>query len=187
MVSGIRFIKVGRVGQYPAEGNSVLPKAPKSRIYISNIHEVVSETDIREMFVPYGSIKALYMPLEANMKKHKTYALIEYENPGAANGAIQAMNQFELGGQKLHVTKAVLGGPMPKSGSSGYIGDRGSNASSSGGSGGRKIINHVKPSVPASVTSITNSINNTINQQQHQQQQRQKSVSSENNEGNKKY
>eukprot|EP00116_Pleurobrachia_bachei_P003819 sb/3464081/ len=58
------------------------------RIYVSAIHQDLSESDIRSVFEAFGPIR-------------------EYETLDAANDAVAAMNLFDLGGQFLRVGRAI--------------------------------------------------------------------------------
>ena len=61
------------------------------------------------MFEAFGPIRSFDMVVEglAGGGKHKGCGYVEYENPTVAEGASQAMNNFDLGGQLLKVCMAV--------------------------------------------------------------------------------
>jgi poly(U)-binding-splicing factor PUF60 len=58
----VRPLKIGRPQGYTDEFIRSNP-APKTRLFITNIHEIVTEDDLREMFGGFGVIKALAMPV----------------------------------------------------------------------------------------------------------------------------
>lgn len=79
-----------------------------SRIYISSIHQDLSEDDIHSVFEAFGKIRSCKLaPGVLPGEKHREYGFIEYDSVQAASDAITSMNVFDLGGQLLRVGRAI--------------------------------------------------------------------------------
>jgi poly(U)-binding-splicing factor PUF60 len=91
-----RQLKVGRSANFPPDGYRRLPVPPKTRLYIANIHELLSETDLRELFEPFGPIKHAIMPPDSVSRRHKGYGYVEYERPEDALAATNYLNGLEV-------------------------------------------------------------------------------------------
>ncbi|CAG8564434.1 6936_t:CDS:2 [Paraglomus brasilianum] len=111
---GGRQLKVGRPNNYTAATAAGLLPPPKTRIYVSNVNEYVSEDNLMSIFEAFGKINACVLMPDLITRKHKGYGFIEFEDGMAASTAVVSMNNFELGGLILHVGKAVIGGPLPE-------------------------------------------------------------------------
>jgi len=83
------------------------------RIYVANIHEDISESDIAGVFEAFGKITQCSLIPDPTTRKHKTYGYIQFEKTEAADAAVTGMNGFDLGGRRLVVLKSIMGGPMP--------------------------------------------------------------------------
>ncbi|CAG8704450.1 28120_t:CDS:10 [Racocetra persica] len=109
---GGRQLKVGRPNNYTAATAAGLLPPPKTRIYVSNVNEYVSEDDLLSIFESFGKIIHCALLPDLITRKHKGYGFIEFYDESAASTAVSSMNNFELGGLILHVGKAVIGGPL---------------------------------------------------------------------------
>ncbi|RIB23488.1 hypothetical protein C2G38_2032701 [Gigaspora rosea] len=109
---GGRQLKVGRPNNYTAATAAGLLPPPKTRIYVSNVNEYVSEDDLLSIFESFGKIIHCALLPDLITRKHKGYGFIEFYDESAATTAVSSMNNFELGGLILHVGKAVIGGPL---------------------------------------------------------------------------
>ncbi|GBC00242.1 hypothetical protein RclHR1_00380010 [Rhizophagus clarus] len=109
---GGRQLKVGRPNNYTAATAAGLSPPPKTRIYVSNVNEYVSEEDLLSIFESFGKINHCALMPDLITRKHKGYGFIEFEDESSASTAVTSMNNFELGGLILHVGKAVIGGPL---------------------------------------------------------------------------
>ncbi|KAI9101966.1 hypothetical protein DFS34DRAFT_612210 [Phlyctochytrium arcticum] len=147
---GGRQLKVGRPNNYNPSVSSNLPPPSASRIYIANINEFVSESNIASIFEPFGKIVGCALLPDLVSRKHKGNGYIEFEEESSALAALASMNNFELGGQHLRLMKALVGGPLPD---------------------GMKSLDSlpqpttpISAAVPASVLNVAHNINNTIAQ-----------------------
>jgi RNA-binding protein 39 len=76
---------------------------PGSRVYVGNIHINLSETDVRQVFDPFGPVEnvSLHPAVEG---RSGGYAFVQYRSSEDARKAVQQMNGFELGGRQLKVS-----------------------------------------------------------------------------------
>ncbi|KAI3642599.1 hypothetical protein MP228_012154 [Amoeboaphelidium protococcarum] len=109
-----RPIKVGRSKMYPEQALRDMGPAPRQRIYISNIHDGVTEQDIQSIFEEFGRVRSVALPPHPVSKRHMNYGFVEYEAEDAAINATIALNGFDLVGMPLRVTRCVANLPMPK-------------------------------------------------------------------------
>ncbi len=68
--------------------------------------ETIDESIIENLFIPFGDIIKIQMPLDMETGKPKGYAFIEYENQEDCKAAIDNMNLSELEGKFLKVNLA---------------------------------------------------------------------------------
>ncbi|EKX51036.1 hypothetical protein GUITHDRAFT_134574 [Guillardia theta CCMP2712] len=78
---------------------------PPARIYIGSVLFDVKESEVKQIFQVFGSIKQISMIPNPENGKHKGYGFIEYEKHDDAVQAIQAMNGFQLAGRPLKEDK----------------------------------------------------------------------------------
>lgn len=111
MIGG-RNIKVGRPSNMPQAqpiieqlGNEALNH---NRIFITSIHQDLTENDIKSVFEAFGKILTCELAKDpTKQEKHRGYGFIEYETNQAAADAVTSMNLFDLGGQYLRVGRAI--------------------------------------------------------------------------------
>lgn len=77
------------------------------RIFVSSIHQDLSESDIRSVFEAFGTIRGVQLSQDVLPGKHQGFGFLEYETVDAANDSVAAMNLFDLGGQFLRVGRAI--------------------------------------------------------------------------------
>ena len=111
--SSARAMKVGRPSNFPTELPAGTAPPQKSRIYVANVHELIGEEELQQVFEPFGKIKALALLPDQNGRKHKGYGFIEYLDVKSALIAVNGMDGFELGGVPLRVGRSIVGGPFP--------------------------------------------------------------------------
>ena len=112
-------IKVGRPSNMPqaqpAIDKIVEESKAYNRIYISGIHAELNESDIKAVFEPFGNIKSCQLASDLlRPGRHKGYGYIEFEQPGSATDAVDAMNHFNLGGSYLRIGKAITPPAIPQ-------------------------------------------------------------------------
>ncbi|KAI8146995.1 hypothetical protein BJV82DRAFT_373506 [Fennellomyces sp. T-0311] len=110
---GGRQLKVGRPNNYATAASSgSIPTPPKSRIYVSNVNDMITEENMASIFEAFGRIKKCILLPDLLSRKHKGCGFIEFEEDEAAVAAIQSLKNFEIGGQTLRVFRCIIGGPM---------------------------------------------------------------------------
>lgn len=81
-------------------------------IIIRNVHEEIDESDMTDKCLEFGDVKNLVMELDKRTALGKGYALVEFSQKSAAEGAIAALNGSELRGRTLAVDWAFVNGPL---------------------------------------------------------------------------
>ena len=72
------------------------------KIYINHIPISYDVSQIEQLFAACGTITEVIYPVDKKTKKHKGYAFVTFEEPGATQSAL-AKNNEELEGQTLIV------------------------------------------------------------------------------------
>lgn len=79
-----------------------------NRIYIEGLAGGLSdiqETDLKELFSPFGAIEFLDLRRDPKTMKCKGFAMIQYQNSRDAKAALEMMNGFEINNQKITVSQ----------------------------------------------------------------------------------
>lgn len=109
---GGRQIKVGRPSNMPQAAPIIKQIQEeckeKNRIYVSNVHPDLSESELPSLFEPFGKVLSCKLALTPNVDKpeHRGYGFLEFETESAATEAL-TIDNFDLGGQALHVCPAT--------------------------------------------------------------------------------
>jgi RNA-binding protein 23/39 len=82
-----------------------------TRLYVGNLHYCLKEEDVRQAFLPFGSI-AVEMPVDAGVQHHKGFAFIAFESQAARDLALHAMNGMLLCGRRIKVSVPATLGPV---------------------------------------------------------------------------
>lgn len=96
----------------------MLKKNPKI-IFVGNIGEDATNSQIHTAFVPFGDIRTVDIPADPISKKPKGFAFVEYEEEDDAQHALFNMNNSEFNGRVIRVevarpmkTRDVLNRPI---------------------------------------------------------------------------
>jgi len=74
-------------------------------IYVGNLSWSLTNDDLAEMFAPYGEvISARIVTDKFNNNRSKGFGFVEMSDE-AANAAITALNEMEVGGRKIVVSQ----------------------------------------------------------------------------------
>ncbi|PWN45013.1 splicing factor, CC1-like protein [Ceraceosorus guamensis] len=73
-----------------------------SRLYVGSLHFEITDTDLKSVFDPFGTIESVDLHREPTGKS-KGFAFIQFTNVEDAERAIQHMDNFELAGRNIRV------------------------------------------------------------------------------------
>ncbi|KAI8873810.1 RNA-binding domain-containing protein [Ramicandelaber brevisporus] len=115
-----RALKVGRTKKYDEvmhSSHSQLPEPSTSRIYISNVHENLTEEQLREIVQPFGEVEQCILLPDLTStagadERNRGYGFVEYKEQNTASQIASVLNGMPLGGLSLKATPAVIGGPL---------------------------------------------------------------------------
>lgn len=77
----------------------------QSKIYVGNFPYTVDESQLRDLFSPYGEIEELALIMDRDTGRPKGFAFITFSAQQAAEKALE-LNGKELGGRPLKVNMA---------------------------------------------------------------------------------
>ncbi|MDE0461469.1 MAG: RNA-binding protein [Caldilineaceae bacterium SB0668_bin_21] len=92
------------------------------RIYVGNLPYSATEEEVRDLFSQHGEIISVAMITDRETGRFRGFCFVEMEDD-AAEAAIEALNDQEMGGRTLRVNEAR---PREDRGSQGGYRDRGS-------------------------------------------------------------
>lgn len=105
------------------------------KLYVGNLTYNTNETDLEELFSPYGSVQSAQIIIDRDTNRSKGFGFVEMGSDAEAQAAIQALNGLDFGGRNLTVNEAKpresRGG-----GGGGYGGGGGGGRGGYGGGGG---------------------------------------------------
>lgn len=91
------------------------------KIYVGNLPHAVTDEDLRQAFVPYGTVTSANVVQDQFSQSSRGFGFVEMSQMSEAQAAMQALNGKELMGRTLVVNEAR---PRP---------DRGDRRSGGGG------------------------------------------------------
>ena len=80
---------------------------PQTKIYVGNIAYAANEEEIRDLFLPYGTIEDLAMATDRETEKFRGFAIVMMPDPAEAERAIAGVDGHRLRGRRLVVNLAV--------------------------------------------------------------------------------
>lgn len=75
-------------------------------IYVGNLNDRTSETQLRDLFSPFGEIKSLKIIMDAYTHLSRGFAFIEMVEKSAGEAAIEKLNNTSLDQQFIKVNEA---------------------------------------------------------------------------------
>jgi RNA recognition motif-containing protein len=110
-----RTIKVGRSSNFPSILPPGLAKPLPQRLYLSNVHQVISERDLMDVFSSFGSVNKCILMKSINngVEQHKNYGYVEFKDEATAKLVLESMKGLQLVGQELFIGPTVIGGDLP--------------------------------------------------------------------------
>jgi RNA recognition motif-containing protein len=74
-------------------------------IYVGNLHNDVTKTDLKNAFNAYGKVTSVKIKKDLATKKSKGFAFVVMLSQSESEAAIKALNGTELNGQILKVSE----------------------------------------------------------------------------------
>ena len=75
-------------------------------IYIGNLPYSTSSDDLRAKFAEYGEVSSANVIMDRDSGRSKGFGFVEMPDDSAAEAAIQALNESEMGGRNIRVNQA---------------------------------------------------------------------------------
>jgi poly(U)-binding-splicing factor PUF60 len=129
---GGRSIKIGRPNNFPTTLPPGMPPPLTTRLYIANIHSMVTETDVAQLMAAFGPLSHVSLVPDLpppststssitsgagsafQQQQHKGYGYVQFKETKDAQTALHALkNGFVLGGLAIQVGRTILGGDFP--------------------------------------------------------------------------
>ena len=76
------------------------------RLYVGNIAFSTTESDLREMFTPYGAVESISLVTDRDTGRSRGFGFVEMTNDPEAAAAISELNGKDSGGRPLTVNEA---------------------------------------------------------------------------------
>ncbi|KAF5313969.1 hypothetical protein D9611_006778 [Ephemerocybe angulata] len=73
------------------------------QLYVGSLHFNLTESDIRQVFEPFGELEFVDLHRDPTTGRSKGYAFVQYKKPEDARMALEQMEGFELAGRTLRV------------------------------------------------------------------------------------
>ncbi|XP_078331762.1 polyadenylate-binding protein 1-like [Crassostrea virginica] len=77
-----------------------------NNVYVKNFSEEIDDEKLRDMFEPYGKIISAKVMTDDSSGKGKGFGIVSFEDPEAAEKAVEALNGNENSGKVLFVGRA---------------------------------------------------------------------------------
>jgi len=74
-----------------------------ANLFIYHLPQEFGDADLMQTFMPFGTIISSKVFIDKQTNLSKCFGFVSYDNPVAAQGAIQAMNGFQIGTKRLKV------------------------------------------------------------------------------------
>ena len=75
-------------------------------IYVGNLAFSTTDTDLRQLFEPYGAVDEIRVIMDRETGRSKGFGFIEMSDGTAARTAIAKLNGQDMGGRALTVNEA---------------------------------------------------------------------------------
>lgn len=77
-----------------------------TKMYVGNLPFAAQDTDIRELFSPFGTVTDIFMPIDRDSGRPRGFAFVSMDTPEAMQAAIEGLNGQEFQGRKLAINEA---------------------------------------------------------------------------------
>ena len=85
-------------------------------IYVGNLSYEVVEDELKQVFLEYGEVKSIYLPMDREAGRIRGFAFVEMGSDAEEATAIESLDGAEWMGRSLRVNKAK---PKPERSASG--------------------------------------------------------------------
>ncbi|KAM5436269.1 Phosphatidylinositol-3-phosphatase SAC1 [Microsporum ferrugineum] len=85
-----------------SHANSNHQAIPFHRLYVGNIHFSITESDLQNVFEPFGELDFVQLQRE-EAGRSKGYGFVQFRDPNQAREALEKMNGFDLAGRPIRV------------------------------------------------------------------------------------
>ncbi|KMU80967.1 RNA-binding domain containing protein rsd1 [Coccidioides immitis RMSCC 3703] len=75
---------------------------PFHRLYVGNIHFSITESDLQNVFEPFGELDFVQLQKDENGRS-RGYGFVQFRDPNQAREALEKMNGFDLAGRPIRV------------------------------------------------------------------------------------
>lgn len=76
------------------------------KILVRNLERTVTEQEVKDLFVPFGTVESCVLVLDAATGKSKGFAFVEMPHGREAVKAIKALNTLRVHGKGIRVKTA---------------------------------------------------------------------------------
>ena len=76
------------------------------KLYVGNLAFSTTESDLREMFSPYGTVESASLVTDRDTGRSRGFGFVEMTNDSEAASAISGLNGKDSGGRPLTVNEA---------------------------------------------------------------------------------
>jgi RNA recognition motif-containing protein len=88
-------------------------------LYVGNLPYSVTEDQLRDTFAAYGEVARVNLITDKFSGQSKGFAFVEMPDNAAADAAIKALNDTQMGGRNIKVNQAKPRGERPAGGGGG--------------------------------------------------------------------
>jgi len=102
----VQLTESERNKSHAGDGSLHLPPgvtASGAILYVGSLHFNLTESDIRQVFEPFGALEFVDLHRDPATGRSKGYCFIQYKRPEDARMALEQMEGFELAGRTLRV------------------------------------------------------------------------------------
>lgn len=95
----------------PCSTYTVFPEervSSSSRLYVGSLHFNLTESDIKQVFEPFGDLEFVDLHKDPMTGRSKGYAFVQYKRAEDAKMALEQMEGFELAGRTVCVSVIPL-------------------------------------------------------------------------------
>ena len=88
-------------------------------LYVGNLPYSATDEELREAFGNFGEVSSVSVITDKFSGRSKGFAFVEMPDNSAADAAIKALNESEMGGRNIKVNQAKPRGDRPSGGRDG--------------------------------------------------------------------